>query len=285
VQDELKASDVNTAAQNVSAEEVSKESPAGQDPSAQDLPTQDVAQLHTELRAMHEELVALRKEVAEQARPVVSQPVTQTPLQRGNYYVGGTLSLSFRSRDDYETLLGTVDDGHRTTVKVEGLFGYLLSTNQLALGMSVTYRHSLNKGVLTDPATGDVNDANVVEYDLRVGPALRGFLPLDKNRQFFIYGQAAVLFGYGERVERAFTDTSSSVLSANGFSMGLAMQPGLMIAANEHFAFEVGINVLGIDYSNYKVTKDYTNMGQQKDVELSVDVNLLSLQFAFVGYF
>lgn len=238
-----------------------------------------------EMTALRAEIVGLREQLARAERPAEPEPMTRTPLQRGNYYVGGTASLSYRTRDDYETLLGAIDDGHRLSTQVEGLFGYVLRNDQLSVGMSVAYRNTLRKGVLTDPSTGAVDDVNSAEYELRIGPAARGFLPLDKGKRFFVYAQAALLFGYGERVERVFSDTTSSVLSANGFSMGLAVQPGLMIAASKNFAFEVGINVLGIDYQNYRVTTDYTNTGKQKDVDLSVDVNLLSLQFAFVGYF
>ncbi|HXS17591.1 MAG TPA: hypothetical protein VN764_10410, partial [Polyangiaceae bacterium] len=87
------------------------------------------------------------------------------------------------------------------------------------------------------------------------------------------------------RVERTFTDTSSSVLSSNGFSMGLAVQPGLMVAASKNFAFEIGVNVLGLEYQDYKATTDHTSEGREQNVQVSVDLNLLSLQFAFVGYF
>jgi len=245
---------------------------------------EQLALLRQDMQALHQELRLLRAQLAEVKAPAQPEPASLSPLQRGNYYVGGTLALGYRSRDNYETLAGTVDDGRRFTTKIEGIAGYVLKTDALALGMTVAYRRTLNKGVISDSGA-DANDLNSVEYDVRVGPALRGFLPVDKPGRFFVYAQAAVVFGYGERVERTFTETTSSVLSSNGFSMGLAVQPGLMVVANENFAFEIGVNVLGLEYQNYKATTDHTSNGREQDVNLSVDLNLLSLQFAFVGYF
>lgn len=248
---------------------------------------QQLTLLRQEMRALHQEMRLLRAQLAQPkppSEPEPSTPSTPSPLQRGNYYVGGTVSLGYRARDNYETLAGTVDNGRRFTTKLEGVAGYVLRTNLLALGVTVAYRRTLSKGTISD-AAGVPSDVNSLEYDVRVGPALRGFLPIDSGNRFFVYAQAAAVFGYGERVERSFLETTSSVLSSNGFSMGLAVQPGLMVVANQNFAFEIGVNVLGLEYQNYKVTTDHTSEGREQDVDVSVDLNLLSLQFAFVGYF
>jgi len=245
---------------------------------------QELALLRQDMRALHQEVRLLRTQLKQAEAPKEPSPALLSPLKRGNYYVGGTISLGYRSRDNYETLAGTVDDGRRFTTKFEGIAGYVLKTNALALGVSAAYRRTLSKGTISE-SDSEPNDRNSVEYDVRVGPAVRGFLPVDKAGRFFVYAQAAAVFGYGERVERAFTDTTSSVLSSNGFSMALTVQPGLMVAASKNFAFEVGVSVLGLEYQDYKATTNHTSEGREQNVDLSVDLNLLSLQFAFVGYF
>jgi hypothetical protein len=224
---------------------------------------------------------AERRKQAEQA----SKPPPPTPLKRGNFYLGGTFGATYKGRNNDATLLGTVDDGARVDVSTSARFGRIFRDNNLGLGLELKYDHTTKKGSLDSAVTGTVQDTRSTEYDLAVGPAVRQFLSLDANRRFFIYYQAALLFGHTEKVSRSFSDNSSAVLSANGYSVSLDVQPGIMIAASKNFAIEAGLNLLGVEYKHYASSKDYGAKGRQDDFSFNADVNLLSLQFAFIGYF
>ena len=252
----------------------------------------EVKALREEMRALTITLAAVQSEI--DARKEAEQSAAQetaknedipTPLDKGNFYIGGTLGGSYKGRNNVGTIFGTVDDGHRYRTSIQGLFGRVLKKNELAVGMIVRYEHSSQNGFLTDLDTGTTDNRQSTEYSLTAGPAVRQFLPLDPGHKLFIYYQAAFIGGIAEKVTRVTGSDSSTVSSAIGYNLSLNIQPGVMVAAGEHFAVEMGINLLGVDYSHFKTTTDYETVGTENNGSITVDVNLLSLQFAFVGYF
>jgi hypothetical protein len=156
-----------------------------------------------------------------------------TTLTKGNFYLGGTFRVAYTGRDNVGTIVGTVDDGSRVSSAVSARLGRVLITDQLAVGLEVQYARTSRSGTFTNSLLGGTNDSQSTEYDLTVGPVVRQFLPLDASDRFVLYYQAALLGGYTEKVSRKLSENSSSVVSANGYSFSLAVQPGLMVAVTK----------------------------------------------------
>lgn len=256
-----------------------------------------------EMRALREEMKSLQAElrrtqeivradaestrapsVPPPAEPVVSVKPHAKVLADGAYYLGGTFGANFSGKDNIGTLFGTVDEGSGFRAKVSAVFGRVLIEDNLGLGLTVRYEPENRKSTVTGSSSEPSKTTELAEYSVTAGPAVRQYLPL-LGDSLFVFYQAAVTFGYAERVERVFQGDTSSVVSANGYSVGLDVQPGLMVAASDSFTIEVAVNVLGLDYTQYKTTTDYETVGTEHKGDFTADVNLLSLQFSFVGYF
>lgn len=246
----------------------------------QDLERQ-MAQLQASLEETQVLLRALEKKEQSQPEPE-PEAAYEGPLKRHNWYLGGTAGVAYRGKDNVESFLGTVDEGDRFSVSISGIFGRVLIERTFAVGMVVRYDREQRESTLfaTD---GTNSDLHTVEYGLTVGPAARAYLQV--AGPLYVYAQGSLAFGYGERVYRDFEETTSTVQSANGYKFSVTAQPGVMVAAGSSFAIEMGVDLLGLDYSHYKVTTDYDVVGKEDTANFNLNVNLLSLQFALVGYF
>jgi hypothetical protein len=265
------------------------------------------ATLRNEMNALREQLAETQKLLREiqtvQSTPALDPTTSgpEAPLNgdaalevagkaqkvgaKGAFYLGGTFGASYRARDNVQTLFGTMDDGHRLSMALSGVFGRVLVEDSFGLGMVITYdRKQANGTVSADGTTEPGDDTKNIQYSVVMGPAVRQYLPLFK-RYLYVYYQAAITFGYTERVDRTFSSNASTVVSSNGYALGATVQPGIMVKATDHFAVEMGINLLGLEYAHYNTVTDYDNTGTENKFDFNLDVNLLSLQFAFVGYF
>lgn len=258
----------------------------------QDESAAEMEALRAQMRELQKQLVLTQEIVRESAKaqpappavPVEPQKPHATVLKQGAYYVGGTMGVSFNGKDNIGTLFGTVDEGTGFKADVAGVFGRVLLEDNLGLGLTVRYKPENKKVTSAGSSSEPSKTTESAEYSLTGGPALRQYLPIVGD-SLFVYYQAAVTFGYAEQVQRTFQGDTSSVVSANGYSLGLDVQPGLMIAASDSFTIEVGVNVLGLEYTHFKSTTDYETVGTEHKGAFTADVNLLSLQFSFVGYF
>lgn len=240
-----------------------------------------MAQLQASLEETQVLLKALEKREQSQPEPEPEAPY-DGPLKRHNWYVGGTAGVAYSGKDNVESLFGTVDEGDRFSVSISGIFGRVLIERTFALGMVVRYDREQKENTLfgTD---GTNSDLHTIEYGLTVGPAARAYLQV--TGPLYVYAQGSLAFGYGERVYRDFEATTSTVQSANSYKFSVTAQPGIMVAAGSSFAIEMGVDLLGLDYSHYKVITDYEEVGKEDHANFNLNVNLLSLQFALVGYF
>lgn len=246
-------------------------------------PAQDTEELTQNVARLTEAVERLEQRLAEREEAPVAADEPEAHKKRvfGDraFYVGGTLGVAHRSRNNVTTLFGDVDAGDRTTFKIEGVFGRVLVEDAFAIGMVLDYEWSND-----DRTTSDGTDQRSRNYTLRGGPALRQFVPLGMGGKVYAYYQASFVVGGTESVRRTVSSASSSVIVEDGFSMGLQLQPGIAVAATDSFAIELGVDVLGLDYVHTRTKTDYDDVGATNVASLNVDVNLLSLQFAFVGY-
>jgi hypothetical protein len=250
---------------------------------ASEVTPREIAELRREMAELKGELSATRQTTEPVPKPEARDV---RPLHQGNFYLGGTFGVNLGTKENVGSILGTLDDSDHGRFNFAGRFGRVLIDDALALGFELKYEYSRQSYALSDSLLG-LEDAQVerVSYDLSIGPAIRQFLPLDKQHRFFIYYQAALLLGLAEAIDRRFSPSTSSVVSADGYSISLDVQPGVMVAVSKRFAVEAGLNLLGVRFRHYATTTDYNFRGTEQDFKLSADVNLFSLQFAFLGYF
>ena len=204
------------------------------------------------------------------------------PFEKNNMYVSLVMSLKSETVKNKPEGLETIIDGKSTDYSFGISTGYYFSDNFAAAlgfdfgqsefsGLVLSRNDTINKKSLTD------------NYSLT--PTLRSSIPLVPSQRLSIYVDLGFGFGWGNTVTR--DENSNGTISksyADNFSFGVGINPGIVFFVMENFAMEIGVNLVGYNYSQSTVTQDEDMEYIDETHEINFKLNLLKLNLALSYY-
>ena len=206
--------------------------------------------------------------------PLVTRANVYT--EKRNLFIGGYVEY-------LNSKLNQVDFAFEDRLKSYGFnmnFGWFLH-DDLALGLKVGYSYSQDKEI----STSEGYNFDIKTDLFRVGMFMRYYLELTRSISFFVEGSAVA--GFGGIDARYVTDIEPPYTSSgNRFDLEVGFRPGLVIFINKGFAAELTVGFLGFSYSRQDTGNNpYDLEASETQLDFSMDVNLLRIQFGLAIYF
>lgn len=177
-------------------------------------------------------------------------------IKKGTSMVGG--SIYYNSQKSKQTYSGTFQDTKISNFSVLPAYGFAIKEN-LIVGGDISYSNTVNQ----TSNTGIVNKTEANSYG--IGVFARPYKNLGTSG-FYLYLQG--------RLGANFT-RSKSILTNNGFNMGLGINPGIAYAITPKMHIETGLNNLFYaGYSRYKNNENNLSEPSYKSNGFSAGVGL-----------
>lgn len=208
-------------------------------------------------------------------------------VKKGTWMAGGTASYSFHNNEDYNLLI--IEDINSTGygVNVSPAFCYMVRNN-MGIGMRVEYGRNMLKlddaHVDIEDVSLDVKDYHWIKQMINAKFILRNYIPLGDSKRFAMFTESQLSFGYGQAKvmngnlqypQGAYDDITN--LSIN-------LCPGLMAFADEHFAIELSLKMLGLSINHVEQTKNQVYYGSRNSTAINFRINVLTVGFGLYYY-
>ena len=187
-------------------------------------------------------------------------------VKKGTWMAGGTASYSFHNNEDYNLLI--IEDINSTGygVNVSPAFCYMVRNN-MGIGMRVEYGRNMLKlddaHVDIEDVSLDVKDYHWIKQMINAKFILRNYIPLGDSKRFAMFTESQLSFGYGQ---------------------AKVMNPGLMAFADEHFAIELSVKMLGLSINHVEQTKNQVYYGSRNSTAINFRINVLTVGFGLYYY-
>ena len=208
-------------------------------------------------------------------------------LKKGTWMMGGTGNYSIHHNDDYQLLVveGINSVGYR--LNVSPAFCYMLKDN-LGLGARVEYQRGMFKldeaSLNLGDAALDISNSHRLSQKVITKAILRNYIPIGDSRRFAMFNETQLSLGFGQ----------GKVLNGNmeypvgsyeqSTSFGINICPGLMAFADEHFAVEISVNMLGLSILHLDQTHNQVFHGSRNTTSVNFRVNVLSVGVGLYYY-
>ena len=209
-------------------------------------------------------------------------------LKKGTWMAGGTANYSLHHNDNYQFLIAEGINSTGYNLEVSPAFCYMIKDN-MGLGLRMDYSRNMFK---LDEASLNLGDASMqihnyhyLKHELTTRVILRNYLPIGDSKRFAMFNETQLSLGLGQ----------GKVLNGNGdyplgsydslSSFGLNVCPGLMAFADEHFAVELSVNMLGLNISHVNQTHNQVYHGSRNTTTVNFKVNVLSVGVGLYYYF
>ena len=209
-------------------------------------------------------------------------------LKKGTWMAGGTANYSLHHNDKYPFLIAEGINSTGYNLEVSPAFCYMIKDN-MGLGLRMDYSRNMFK---LDEASLNLGDASMqihnyhyLKHELTTRVILRNYLPIGDSKRFAMFNETQLSLGLGQ----------GKVLNGNGdyplgsydslSSFGLNVCPGLMAFADEHFAVELSVNMLGLNISHVNQTHNQVYHGSRNTTTVNFKVNVLSVGVGLYYYF
>ncbi len=206
-----------------------------------------------------------------------------SPFDKGSWYASLILSVSTRNQTNKDLFILELKDRDKESFEVGVSFAYFVR-KYMGVGANISYSQSSND---IDFKMGE--DSSNIQYFTEkylFAPFLRNYIPLSKNERFSVYNETRLSIGYGQKALRIESDEDTfDKAYGESFIAELGLAPGLTMFVVENFAFEIGVNVVGlkVDYTTYQ--KNDGPLSEDLGVDFDFEIELLSLNFGLVYYF
>ena len=208
-------------------------------------------------------------------------------VKKGTWMAGGTASYSFHNNDDYDLLI--VEDINSTGygLNVSPAFCYMIRNN-MGLGMRVEYSRNMLK---LDDAHIDVDDVSVdfhnyhlIKQMINSKIILRNYIPLGDSKRFAMFTESQLSFGYGQaKVVNGNLEYPKGSYD-NITNLGINLCPGLMAFADEHFAVELSVRMVGLNINHVDQTHNKVYYGSRNSTSVNFKINVLSVGVGIYYY-
>ncbi len=214
--------------------------------------------------------------------------VLNTFVPKGQWVVGGSISYSEYSNDNYQFLVIENIDGSGYTFKASPMFCYIVKDN-LGLGGRFAYERSLtrlNSSTITlgNDLNFNMNDLYSLSHSYSGMAIMRNYISLGNSTRFGLFNEVQLNFGGSQSklVNGRGDALTGTYEQAFNFNIGVA--PGLMAFINDYTAIEVNVGVLGFTYSHVNQTTDQVYTGSRTQNVANFKVNIFSLGLGIAFY-
>jgi len=208
-------------------------------------------------------------------------------VKKGSWMVGGTGSWSIYDYDHAKVLV--IDDlttnGYK--LNVSPAFCYMFKDN-MGAGLRVGYQRNMLKVDNAEMGFGDiginVNDFHTLSHVYTAQGIFRNYIPIGNSKRIALYDEAQLSFKYGEGKVVNGNDGLYEGSYQKAKAVGLNLCPGIVAFANDHWAVDVSVNMLGLNLSEVDQTRNQVYEGSRSTTSLSFKVNILAIGFGLYYY-
>ena len=211
-----------------------------------------------------------------------------TFVPKGQWIVGGNISYSQQSEDNYQFLIVEGINGNGYSFKVSPMFTYMVANN-MGIGGRFSYDRSLMK-----INSADINLSEDMNFNLgniyRLSHSysgmaiIRNYISIGRNMRFGLFNETQLHLGGGQ--SKLVSGTGDSVTGSyeSNFTVGVNLAPGITAFINNNMAIELNIGLLGFKYSAIKQVTDQIYEGNTSSTSASFQINLFSIGLGLAFY-
>ena len=211
-----------------------------------------------------------------------------TFVPKGQWVVGGTISYSQQSENNYQFLVVEGINGEGYSFNASPMFSYMVADN-MGIGGRFSYGRSLMKINSADiNLSEDMNFAIGDIYSLShtyTGMAvLRNYISLGNNMRFGLFNETQLQIGGGQSKLVSGSGDSLTGAYESTFSVGVNLAPGITAFLNNFMAVEVNVGLLGFRYTTTEQITDQVYHGSTNTTTASFQINLFSIGLGLAFY-
>lgn len=204
-------------------------------------------------------------------------------FSKGMWHTGITLSALDADDENIDNVVYDVVKNQKNGFEANILGGYFIKDN-MSVGMQYEYSKS-ERDLIYETDDGE-GRRQVASSNHTITGFLRNYYPITANNRFSFYNETDLSVGFGNsntRRTKSETDITKTFSDETNFELGL--KPGIAVVLIKGFAFEVGVDLLGLNYTNSRITKDGVKEGKSSEFNFDFKISLLSLDFGLAYYF
>lgn len=208
-------------------------------------------------------------------------------VEKGTWMVGSKVAYSTHTNENYRFLI--IEDinstGYRFTVSP--MFSYAIKNN-MGLGMRFGYGRNLLKvdsaHISIDEIDVNVKDYYSLSHDFSAMAVYRNYIPIGNSKRFALFNESQLAYSYGQAKLIDGHGTSLVGTYEESHTVSLGINPGMMAFINDHFAVEVNVGMLGLQYTTVNQTHNQVYKGSRELTQINFKVNILSIGFGLAYY-
>lgn len=211
-----------------------------------------------------------------------------TFVPKGQWIVGGNISYSQRSSENYQFLIIDGINGGGYSFGVSPMFSYMFADN-MGVGGRFSYERSLIKlnsadVKLSDDMNFNIGDIYSLSHSYSGMAVLRNYISIGKNTRFGIFNETQLEIGGGQSKLVSGSGESLTGAYESKFSVGINLAPGIVAFINNNIAVELNIGILGFNYTKTKQLTDQVYVGETNTTSASFQINLFSIGLGLAFY-
>lgn len=207
--------------------------------------------------------------------------------QKGKWMAGGTASWTIHNNDNYSALIaeGLTSTGY--SVKVSPAFCYMLKDN---LGVGVRAGYSRSNMKLDEMKVGfgdlsmDISDLHTLRHNYQVQGIMRNYIPIGQSKKIALYNEIQLGYNLGTTKMAIGLDDEYDGTFSDSRKIELNFCPGITAFANDHWAVDVNVNMLGLGLSQMEQSHNQVSGGSMSYTHMSFQVNVLAIGFGLYYY-
>lgn len=211
-----------------------------------------------------------------------------TFVPKGQWIIGGTVSYSEASENNYQFLIVEGINGSGYSFALSPMFCYMVGNN-IGVGGRFSYERSLMKLNsadinLSDDTHFDLNNIYRLSHTYTGMAILRNYISIGKNMRFGLFnetqlhiggGESKIVSGAGENIDGSFD---------RNFSIGVNLAPGITAFVNNYMAIELNVGLLGFRYTSSEQSTNQVYKGKTNSTSASFQINLFSIGLGLAFY-
>lgn len=209
-------------------------------------------------------------------------------VPKDQWIAGVSVSYTTESFNNYTFLIVEKLKGTGYTFKVSPMCMYAFA-NDLAAGGRFSYSRSLVKLdnaslVLGSDLGYDVDHLYSLSHSYGGTALFRNYIALGGSTRFGLIAELQLGVSGGQSKIATGTGQTLSGTYSRTLNCNIGVTPGLAMFLNNYSAIEVNVGVLGLTFSDVKMTTDQIYIANIKRRSANFNINLFSITFGTVFY-
>ncbi len=207
-----------------------------------------------------------------------------SPFEKGSWFTAISLGLHNTESENDEFLFQDIIENRNKDYNINISAAYFIQ-EEFAAGAKFNYSFE-ERNVHYVNSSGDSIQRNTAGNKFIFTPFIRNYIPISKNKRFNIYNDTELSFGFGNQVNREETDPDNvEKFYEKQFITRLGISPGINVFIVKKFSFEMGLNLIGLEYEKIKKKFGEDKEGSVENFDFDFKISLLSLNFGLAYYF